>query len=635
MMKRKNILFPVLMGVVLIVLAVSLYAFTYHTINKSFFAASVNNTVETMTVIRDLGIKKVDHNLWDIKINLKNMVTDNASALLDGTFGERVEVLAQLPLIHEGIDHWFCLPNGEAVTSAGSHVDWREIPGLAAAFAKDDAFVIDPYFDNEGNYILTVAAPVRKDGKVAGVLLTRLNGYCLSNWIEDLQFSTGHGLGYIITGDGRNIATSRRENYDWITSSYNSQTLFAEGAVDEDTMSVAALERMPLDGKSGWGTYQWEGSTNYLVYAPMQEANWAFFVGFYGNILDTDIRKVASESTASSQTLVLLLFVFVAVLGLYAHYNLRKEKGYVQELLQQNREIQKQAEDLFISEERFRVALERTSSIIFEYNLKTGSITNFRTTKEVEYRETSLKNLKDELIAGASFDDVSLRTLENALHDMGKGMSKNECTLKAFLPDGTVNWYRVSISAITNQAHLVTRVIGILEDITKEKLAELDPLTGIFNKKVIVEQVKQRLQQMQVNDTCAFLMFDIDNFKDINSTYGHPFGDKVITQIASILKNVFAQDAIVGRFGGDEFCVFCYGEPSMQALKQSLDIVCEQLHEKFSNDYLKIAITYSCGVTFCSGRCYFEKLYREADNALYKAKHAGKNQYVFVTMDRE
>ncbi len=492
-MQRKNILISILMTLILILFAVFLYGFTYHTINKRFFDASVTHTIETMQVMRDLGIQKVEHNLRDLKTNLQNTASQNSNQLVKGTYNERVTILSQLQLPQDGIDYWYCTPQGKVVTAKGLILDWKLKTDLNAVFSSGETVVIDPYFDESGNYILSIAAPLRQNGQVVALLLVRLNGYCISKWIEDIQFQTGEGLAYIISGDGRNIATSRKKNYDWITSEYNSLELMD---ADKESKSVADLERLPLEGKTGWGTYQWEGFTNYLVYGPMEETNWGFFVGFYGDTLSQYIQKIASNSTASSQLFILTLFVLLAILAVYTNYNLRKEKSYTKELLRQKQEIQQQAEELAISEERFRIALERTSNIIFEYNFQTGNITNFRRTKEVVHYETSCKHLKDCLVLEGVIDDESVRLLEHSLHDILDGMPKSECVIKAFLADGTIVWYRVSITSVSNQGQQPTRVIGILEDITKEKLAELDPLTGVFNKKVLTEQILACLQQM-------------------------------------------------------------------------------------------------------------------------------------------
>lgn len=626
-MQRKKVLFPVFVTIFLIILAVALYGFTYNIINKRFFDASVTNTVETMYVIRDLGIEKVDHKILYLKEFLEENASKNSLQLINSNAEERALILSQMQLPPDGIDYWYYTPQGKVFNTGDLILNWEAPPELKNAFASKETIVVAPCFDKSGNYIMTIATPLYKNGEVAALLLMRLDGFCISRWIEKLQFTTGEGVAYIIAGDGRNIAVSREQNYEWITEGYNSQALFDR---DDESRSVAELEQLPLKGESGWGSYQWEGTTNYLVYAPLNEVDWGFFVGFYGETLGAYVDKVASKSTADSQLLVLMILIFVAVLALYANYNWRKEKGYVKELLYQKQEIEKQAEELFVSEERFRVALERTSNVIFEYNLKTGNIIKFRTTREVEYNETSFENLRDELIIGGSLDDESLQILEKALNDSCTGMSKSECKIKVIYADGSVSWHRVSISSVFNNDHLPTRIIGILEDITKEKLAELDPLTGVFNKKVIVEKISKQLKLMEDNDTCVFLMFDIDNFKDINDTYGHPIGDKVIVQFANILRHAFFENALVARIGGDEFCVFGYAAPSQQEVKTALENIREQMICQFADKYEKVLITYSCGVIFSSGKDKsFETIYQKADAALYKAKHTGKNGYIF------
>ena len=141
------------------------------------------------------------------------------------------------------------------------------------------------------------------------------------------------------------------------------------------------------------------------------------------------------------------------------------------------------------------------------------------------------------------------------------------------------------------------------------------------------EKIRIYLRDRKDSANYAFLMIDIDNFKYVNDTYGHPTGDQVIIRTGLMLKNVFSDNALVGRIGGDEFCVFCYGFPSLVQLENSI----KQIDwAGLLTDRVK-DVTYSCGIIFCYGskKLSFEELYNKADEALYKAKQRGKNQYCF------
>ncbi|WP_455617328.1 diguanylate cyclase domain-containing protein [Eisenbergiella sp.] len=618
MKKKMNI--SIALAAMLIVLALPLYFITFHTINKVFFTASVNQTMETMEIIRNLGIRIVDNNLRDIKTRLENAASDYSVPLLTGTKEERAIILSDLPLPADGIDYWFATPDGAAVDSKGDNLRWEEELNLEKVFADGKTAILDPYFDAEENYYFCIAAPVFDGKQVSALLVVRLDGFCISRWIGDIQFQIGEGVAYIVRNDGRNIAASREENYDWITSRYNAQDLADTNA---ESKTVAELEGLALKGKSGRGSYLWEGARSYLVYAPMKETDWGFYVGFYGALIENYIQDSAQKSLLSSLPMFLVIFVFFIALMAYANYNLRKEKKFVSELLLQKNEIQKQAEDLIIKEERFRVALAQTNNRIFEYDLQTGNITNFYAA-DITHSSDSMNDLKRKIIQNGTIDNESLSRLHRILDDTHNGILNNECVIKAVFSDQTTAWYKVSISPLSKQQ---TRVIGIMEDITKEKSAEFDSLTGLLNKKVMETRIRTYLQEKKKAASYAFLMIDIDNFKLVNDTYGHPTGDQVIIQTGLMLEKIFSSNALVGRFGGDEFCVFCYEVASplqLEALIKCID------GNNILADRVKM-ITYSCGIIICSAEneLSFEELYKKADEALYEAKQRGKNQYCF------
>ncbi|NMS90194.1 diguanylate cyclase [Clostridioides difficile] len=616
-MKNKKSYISLIVSILLVLLTVFLCIFTFNTINKVFFKASVNQTMETTEVIRDLGIHLVEDNLRILENNLEKTAINYSEKNVNSSSDKQVSELSKLSLPQYGINYWLATSDGKAIDSDGKEHNWKTELDLKPIFKNGKTHIIDPYFNKEEKYILSIATPLRENNQITGVLIIHLDGFCISKWLEDIQFNTGEGVSYIVNSKGRNIAASRKENYDWITSQYNAQELANS---NEESKTVANLEKLALDGKSGRGSYIWQGSRNYLVYAPMKKTNWGFYVGFYGAKMNAYIKKSAKTSIMSSVPFFITTLAFFILLILYVNYNLRKERKYVHELLIQKQEIQQQAEDLSINEERFRVAMAQTNNIIFEYDLLTGGITNYYA-KQLNPISISLKDVKDQIISDGTIDDESIIQLQEMFDDINNGLSNNECIIKVIYPNENYAWYKVSVSS---QSNYHTRVIGIMENITKEKLGELDSLTGLLNKKVFTEKTLSYLNKTANDSYYALLIFDIDNFKNINDSLGHPMGDHVIIQTGYKLKNTFTHNAFIGRIGGDEFCVFWYDFISIQELKDLLDIF-------YSQSILageKISVTYSCGVVLSNGmKITYEKLYKNADTALYKAKNQGKNQY--------
>lgn len=154
-----------------------------------------------------------------------------------------------------------------------------------------------------------------------------------------------------------------------------------------------------------------------------------------------------------------------------------------------------------------------------------------------------------------------------------------------------------------------------------------DSATGLYNKNAVSEYVAE---QIASNDkkNIYFVMMDIDEFKDINDTYGHMFGDVVIRRLAEILKSTIAHRGIVGRFGGDEF-VMVIENVTGEELRIILKTVSKNLMWAFKETEKHLEITLSMGVveypTFANS---YEEMLIIADKCLYLAKEKGKARFV-------
>lgn len=625
-MKKNNIITSSVIVMILLLFSVFIYMFAYHGINESFFDATRQHTTDLMETIRNQGVQLVDEKLKTLKTNLEADVAREQERILQASDEEIYELLQAWKLPEDGIGYTYCTQGKNCLpTLASSYTDTKQ--DINTVLQEGKTLVLDPYFDAQQIYTLAIATPVFQGDEAIAAIVIRLDGFCISRWIQTIQFQTGMGLGYIVSSNGTNIAASREQNYDWITSQYNS--LQMENPSEEDK-SVAALEQQPLLGHTGNGSYQWDGETNYLVYAPLHEAGWGFFVGFYGNTVRSYIQTIASQSTASSIPVGVLFFLFLAMMILYTNYNLYKERKYVKDVLRQKEEIQAKTMKLAISEERFRIALERSKNVIFEYSFQFDEITNFYEAKNIA--AIPFQEAKETLIEDCEIRQESMEVLKTCLNAMRAGEAKQECVIKGVRGNGERVWYKAYLSLVADDVAVMARAVGMLEDITQEKSAELDPLTGLYNKKVIEDKITTLLENSDVSQKHMYLIFDIDDFKSVNDTYGHPAGDQVIIGFAHLLKEHFAKHAFVGRIGGDEFCVYFNEAISMKQLKEILVEVHNRVEEGILSGYERIAITYSCGIASAIGKEKSQgELYAEADKALYKAKSNGKNQDIFLS----
>lgn len=157
---------------------------------------------------------------------------------------------------------------------------------------------------------------------------------------------------------------------------------------------------------------------------------------------------------------------------------------------------------------------------------------------------------------------------------------------------------------------------------TLERRAELDPMTGLFNHVAFEGHVSEALARGSADST--FFMIDLDNFKMVNDTLGHPEGDRVIVAFADVLSDVFSRDAYVGRMGGDEFAAFTECPLTVAEAEAKARTLIEHWAER-SSDRVKLGC--SIGLASVARGQSFHDLYHAADKALYDSKRNGKGRF--------
>ena len=130
------------------------------------------------------------------------------------------------------------------------------------------------------------------------------------------------------------------------------------------------------------------------------------------------------------------------------------------------------------------------------------------------------------------------------------------------------------------------------------------------------------------------LLFDIDNFKKINDTMGHAFGDQVLKSLGEQLSMEFRKTDILGRIGGDEFAILLKDIKDDEIILKEGDKILQFFRQFKVGDYVKYSATASIGAAIYprDGKD-FQELYKSADNALYEAKKQGKNRLIYYNSD--
>jgi diguanylate cyclase (GGDEF)-like protein/PAS domain S-box-containing protein len=179
--------------------------------------------------------------------------------------------------------------------------------------------------------------------------------------------------------------------------------------------------------------------------------------------------------------------------------------------------------------------------------------------------------------------------------------------------------------------------VGTLRDITERKLMEAklehlaihDPLTGLYNRGELERRLQDEMQRAErYHRPLSLFMLDIDWFKHINDSYGHMAGDEVLRSLAELLMVEVRTQDYVSRYGGEEF-VIILPETTPDEAVELANRLCEEVAGcRFCiNGYRELTVTVSIGVAGypAHGEC-LESLLEAADQAMYKAKDAGRNQ---------
>lgn len=203
-----------------------------------------------------------------------------------------------------------------------------------------------------------------------------------------------------------------------------------------------------------------------------------------------------------------------------------------------------------------------------------------------------------------------------------------ECRLVR--PDGTMRTIHALGEAVTDASGAVTQMTGTCHDVTERRrleeeithLAFHDPLTGLANRRLFLDRLNHALAHLRrSNGTCAVLFIDLDDFKEINDSYGHTAGDALLREVAGRLRRAVRETDTIARFGGDEFAVLCE-EADLDIATQAAKRIETELSHPTTIEGTSVAVPGSIGIAIAErdGSADADTLLRQADAAMYAAK---------------
>ena len=255
--------------------------------------------------------------------------------------------------------------------------------------------------------------------------------------------------------------------------------------------------------------------------------------------------------------------------------------------------------------------------------------------------ELTTENLTPELDYAAHVHPDDLPLLRKKLKSFLSQSSSGFMDLRIANDEGRYLWSRIRANSIlTPQGVRINAIIYDIDELkrdalTMKKQAQLDSLTKLLNKVSAQQTIIDYLENQQSNTMAALLVLDLDNFKSVNDTLGHLYGDAVLTQIGTTLRNLFRSQDVIGRIGGDEFLILLKDIPSKELVLERCQLMVDTFREQLRRLMPKLQVSVSVGAALAPQHgTTFADLFRHADDALYAAKRAGKCQYhLYSTQD--
>jgi len=306
----------------------------------------------------------------------------------------------------------------------------------------------------------------------------------------------------------------------------------------------------------------------------------------------------------------------------------------------------KQAQERLTSEKnRLNLALEIGNIAYWEQDLRTNKIYLSESGLQLLGYDTSIDSIYLDQFVGLIHPDDR----EKFLSDLYSGLLRDNIFNLQFRikrPDGNYLWLESKTKPIETDfdSGEQTKIAGVLVDITRYKnevlqqkqlisdlytIATIDNLTGALARWAGEAHIRRYLSKENMDETYSLILLDLDNFKNINDTYGHLMGDAVLSKVGEIVKKSLRTNDLFIRWGGDEFLVFC--QNSIDQAIHLAERLRSAIKEQFSSENLPI--TTSIGLTYAKPRETLEDIFKRADEALHKAKAMNKDQIYVMKPD--
>jgi len=290
------------------------------------------------------------------------------------------------------------------------------------------------------------------------------------------------------------------------------------------------------------------------------------------------------------------------------------------------------------SEERYKLALEGSNDAIFEIDLITKEFFSSDKISDITGYDKSTLTCLEDLLRIVAKEDRRIAINDFNDHINGKTLHY-QSSVKIEFNGGGDRWVLIRGKCLRNKKGIATKVSGSVTDVSGQKYFEdkinqlkfYDILTGIPNRQLFINTLESEIiKAVDKEVKHAVLFIDLDNFKEINDTLGHDYGDELLKNVAISLKASIKQGDIVSRVGGDEFFILMKNIEEYSAISNLCEKLICILNCEISIAGKQVYTSASIGITvFPDDGIETNTLLKNADTAMYSAKYNGKAKYSY------
>lgn len=493
-------------------------------------------------------------------------------------------------------------------------------PGEMARVLSGERVIAGPIFKG-GTENFAIAVPVIHDGAVAAALGCTAQSALISDMMLSLSMLPD-GYFMVIDADRMVISLSEKDRDWWMARG------MLENAYTAASLSglrpIITEEPAPVQGSvyafgKGADVY-------YLTQIPMGINNWT--------MLSAVSQEMAMQQYAFSGRNQIALHFAVLIGFLLVLAFLFSIWG------RERRVVQEERNRLAWLEERYRIVARESDDVIFEISLPDMLIeANENFHKLLGY---NVVQWNSEYLSRVHPDDEQKFAAIYEGIKAGKRLMKEELRFRR--ADGTYLWCRLLIAILFDSKGKPARALGKITNVDSQKReaawlrqkAQQDALTNLYNKETTHRMIRQFLETEGAGGVHGLMVLDVDNFKEINDTRGHLYGDAVLAAVAEKLRMQFRSTDIVGRIGGDEFLIFLKNVNSRAQLEAQAVSLMQAFAASSSGKEMDYQIRCSIGAAaYPEDGVGSDQLFQNADSALYRAKRQGKGRYAMFRRDMD